>query len=402
MSKTSGRRPPQVERADGAEDRADLARGGRVHRVPLAGRGPAGHPLQHQHAAVVVGRHQPRQPDRRTVPDERPVDRDLVVEAATSCSTHPGRPAARGTWRPPGRARWCRRRGCGGCPPAAPGAGWNAGHIREMWPARPARRVSAAPPGRSGRRPPAGPVRARSIRRAGRWARRGTPPFRAVSRPAAPGGTAGQAPRPWGARRCRAGRRTAGGPGLGPGRRAGRAGGARRGAVAVGGRVPVAEEYMRRWVIPSWPTAGCRRAREGRRAVPAQRVPGRCGRPECGRRARTVAGARRNGAGARPRPGEMRSVRLPLPCPAPPRHPAAPPPRGRRSPGAPRRVLEGEPSAAGPGAGPTPEVGVARSYLTPDSALAHHLAHPGEPWRIVARQLTGGYCQLSREPGGLT
>jgi hypothetical protein len=34
--------------------------------------------------------------------------------------------------------------------------------------------------------------------------------------------------------------------------------------------------------------------------------------------------------------------------------------------------------------------------------VADHLAHPGEPWRIVAQQLTEGYCQLSREPGGLT
>lgn len=34
--------------------------------------------------------------------------------------------------------------------------------------------------------------------------------------------------------------------------------------------------------------------------------------------------------------------------------------------------------------------------------VADHMAPPGEAWRIVARHLTPGYCQHSREPGGLT
>ncbi len=83
-----GRRPPQVEGPDGSEDGPDLARGGRVDGVALAGGRPAGDALDHQYAAVGVGRHQARQPDGRAVPDERPVDRDLVVEVRHQLVEH--------------------------------------------------------------------------------------------------------------------------------------------------------------------------------------------------------------------------------------------------------------------------------------------------------------------------
>jgi hypothetical protein len=74
------RRPPGVQPADRAERRPDVRPGRRLGRVPLEGRHPTGHPLDHEGAVVRVRRDQSRRPHGRAVPDERAVRRYLVAD----------------------------------------------------------------------------------------------------------------------------------------------------------------------------------------------------------------------------------------------------------------------------------------------------------------------------------
>jgi hypothetical protein len=73
MGEQLGRRAPLVHPADRAERRPYVGPRRRLDRVPLERRDPARHPLDHQRAVLGVRSDQPRHPDRRAMPDKRPV-----------------------------------------------------------------------------------------------------------------------------------------------------------------------------------------------------------------------------------------------------------------------------------------------------------------------------------------
>ncbi len=77
----AGRRPPGVEPADRADRRPDVRPGRCLQGMPLQGRHPPGHPLDHQRAVVRIRRDQPRHPHRGAMPDERAVCPYLVAAA---------------------------------------------------------------------------------------------------------------------------------------------------------------------------------------------------------------------------------------------------------------------------------------------------------------------------------
>lgn len=127
----------------------------------------AGDALHDQHAAVVVGGHQPGQPHRRTVPDEGPVDRDLVVEVGDQLfevlAPHGLRGEALGHHRRP--ADGARHqdvaaplaqhlaRGEGGAYPRDPGEGGPDGRGLECGGVDPLLRHGLARPGRRAQQP---------------------------------------------------------------------------------------------------------------------------------------------------------------------------------------------------------------------------------------------------------